>query len=194
MQSVTCFLDLFCQPKTQVDISLLQKIITNPDPERHGIWERLVKQKYGGLMPNMVTRRIRFVVTKTKDPYLDIVFIFFVCMGFETACQRIITKQLQRKEKKSEHTFFTEEFVKYARHAFTILLRHPVTLEDVHHSINTCVSLLQLTWTAKTVYFSVISTRHELESRDTEAKRRAEELRLKDPSAARLLKETLKVD
>lgn len=194
MQSATCFLDLFCAPKSQVDVGVLQKIITNPDPERYGIWERLVIQKYGRRMPNMITRRIRFAVTQTRDPYLDTVFIFFICMGFEPACQRIITQQLQRKRKKAEHVFFTQEFVKIARNFITILLRYPVTRDDVHHVINTCVSLLKVTWTAKTVYFGTISTRYELESRDAEAKKRAEELKSKDPSVAKLLRETIKIE
>lgn len=194
MQSASCFLDLFCAPKGSVDVSTLQQIVTNPDPARHGIWERLVVQKYGSRMPNMITRRIRFAVLQTRDPYLDTVFIFFVCMGFEPACQRIITKQLQRKHKRFEHTFFTQEFVKFARNFITILLRHPVTRDDAHHVINTCVSMLKVTWTAKTIYFGTISIRHELESRDIEAKKRAEDLKSKDPSVAKLLKETLKIE
>lgn len=194
MERASCFLDLFCAPKSTVDVGLLQKIVTNPDPACYGIWERLVIQKYGSRMPNMITRRIRFAVTATRDPYLDTVFIFFVCMGFEPACQLIITQQLKRKRKEFEHNFFTQTFVRFARHAIIILLRYPVTRDDAHHVINTCVSLLKVTWKSKVVCFSAISTRHELETRDAEAKKRAEELRLKDPGAAKLLKQTLKLD
>lgn len=194
MESATCFLDLYCAPKGQVELTTLQKIITNPDPKCYGIWERLVVQKYGSRMPNMITRRIRFAVMDSSDPYLFADFIFFVCMGFEPACQRIITQQLQRKRKVFEHKFFTNTFVKFARHAIIIMLRYPITRDDANHVFNTCVSLLKLTWTAKTTYFLTISTRYELETRDAEAKKRAEELRLKDPGAAKLLKETLKID
>lgn len=180
MESATCFLDLFCMPRSHVDVEVLKNIVTCTDPARYGMWERLVLEKYGRFMPNMVTRRIRYAATRTKDPYLDIVFIFFVFMGFEHACQRVIIKQLEREGCVEEHKFFTQEFVKFARHSITILFRYPITRDDAHHVINTCVTLLQMTWYAKTTYFAVISTRFEVETRDKELRRRAEETKPKE--------------
>lgn len=179
MEKATSFLDLFCMRKGHIDIDTLRTIITCQDPARYGMWERLVLEKYGRFMPNMVTRRVRFAVN-TADPYLDITFIFFVCMGFEPACQRIITKQLERERCVPDYVFFTQEFVKFAKHAITILLRYPVTADDAHHVVNTCVSVLQMTWLSKTVYFSVVSTRFELATRDRDLRRRAEEAKAKE--------------
>lgn len=175
MDRASCFLDLFCMRKSEVDIEVLKKIITNRNPEQYGIWERLILHKYGDRMSNTITNRIRYAVERKSDPYLDIVFIFFACMGFEPACQLIITKQLERERKSDDYTFFTQEFVKFARNSITILLRTPFTQEDTYHIVNTCVTVLQMTWIAKTTYFLTISTRFELDARDRETKRRIEE-------------------
>ena len=173
-------MDLFCMRRGEVDVDVLKKIITCKDPERLGIWERLVVQKYGRFMLNIITRCVRYAINDTNDPYLDAVFIFFVCMGFEPSVQRIITKQLQRAKMHTENTFFTQEFVKFARHSITILFRYPVTQDDACHVVATCVSLLQATWLAKTTYFAVISTRFEVSMRDAEMKRRADDAKAKD--------------
>lgn len=131
-------------------------------------------------MLNPITACIRYAVTQTRDPYLDTTFIFFVFMGFEPACQVIITKQLQRANKVRDNTFFVQEFIKFARHSITIMLRYPVTREDANHVFNTCVTLLQMTWLTKSVYFAAISTRFEIETRDRELKRRADEAKAKE--------------
>lgn len=175
METTSCFLDLFCMRKDAVDIEILKKIITNRDPRRYGIWELLLLYTYGDRMSNTITNRIRYSVETKSDPYLDIVFIFFTCMGFEPSCQLIITKQLEREQKPFEYTFFTQEFVKFAKHAINVLLRYPFTQDDTYHAVNTCVSMLQMTWLGKTVYFSVISTKFKLNARDRETKKRLEE-------------------
>ncbi len=180
MERASCYLDLFCMRRSDVEVRTLQDIVSCADPERPGIWERLVGQKYQRFMLSVISDCIRYAVTKTKDPYLNSAFIFFVFMGFEPACQRIITKQLQRANLTREHAFFTQEFVKFARHSIVIMLRYPITLDDAHHVFNTCVSLLQVTWLTKCTYFSVISTRFEVETREREIKRRAEDSKLKD--------------
>lgn len=181
MQTASCFLDLFCLPRSHVEIDTLRSIVTCTDPRRYGLWERLVLEKYGRFMPNMVTRRIRFATTRTKDPLLDITFLFFVFMGFEHACQRVIVKQLERAECVKDHKFFTEVFVKFARNNITIFLRQPITRDDARHALNMCVTLLQLTWSCKTTYFLTISTRYEIETRDKELRRRTADEKPKDP-------------
>lgn len=180
MERASCFLDLFCMRREEVNVDDLRRIITCKDPDCPGIWERLISQKYGKFMLNIITRCIRYAINQTKDPYLDAVFIFFVCMGFETSVQRIITKQLQRAKMHTENVFFTQEFVKFARHAITILFRYPVTQDDACHVVGTCVSLLQVTWLTKSTYFATISTRFEVSMRDAEMKRRADDAKAKD--------------
>lgn len=184
METSTCYLDLFCMRRGQVDIEILKKIVTCPDPERYGLWERLVTQKYGKFMPNVVTACIRYAVNRTKDPYINVVFIFFVCLGFEPACQRIITKQLERAGLYQDNVFFTQEFVKFAYHTFTVMMRYPITQEDAVHVFTYCVSVLQTTWLTKSTYFSIISTTFERTMRDNEMKRRSAEAKAKEAARA----------
>lgn len=180
MESANCYLDLFCARRGAVDVEILKKILISEDPAAPGIWYSLVERKYRQFMPTHVRRCFEFAITKADDPYINIVFVFFICMGFEPACQRIITKQLQRANMHRENAFFMQEFVKFARHSITIMLRYPITLDDAQHVFNTCVSTLQTTWLAQTTYFSIISTRFELRMRDLETQRRATEIKLKD--------------
>lgn len=143
-----CWVDSFCRPDP--NIPYLQKIITNPDPDCYGLWERIVLYELGEYAHNFLTRNLRYAVLEYTEPLLYIRFFFFAMIGMEFGLQTIIKKQLERAGDTKRLEFFQTVFIPFARSSQQTLIAQPFDRKNSKRLILLFVALLQFAWKTQT--------------------------------------------
>lgn len=167
-------LDIFCKPSiAEQRMELMKNMVFRGDSKGNiSLWERLLDVRFENYMPKFVSRLIEYAIygPKTEMNMIALHYYYFVMLGHEPLCQRIVINELLEAGDEARAEFFRNVFILEIQLYFDILFLFPFTSETIVMAIKVLMVKLKVSWNTQSPHNFIITRDEEriLTERDRE--------------------------
>lgn len=157
-------LDVFCEPGYRLQrFELMRRQVYAGDEEGNpSLWDMILENRYSKYMPKPVSRRIEYSIHGPRSD-LNMLFLhfwYFLMLGHEPSCQRIVVEELKEDGDYKRAEFFSTVFILEIQLYYDILFSF-YTHDTIASMTKVMITKLKVSWQMQSPHNFIVTQQEE---------------------------------